>query len=477
MKRTTAVLCTLPILAGLLALAPTATASVAKPAAITSVTPLSGGSTPGSIALTWRSSGARTSYFRLETATTEFSPYPNSPLPRYGRNWAKFIISKAHLRNGVGHVQISQAQLSAAGSGAPLPSGNHLYFRLFAVNNPPGSGPTAWTAYPYEKIIRVRGQAPTGSTPIRVASYNVHVAHPSTDSGNLLWSRRGPRIAADIVSAHPGLVAIQEASAEPMHPNARLTGWAKVQDEQAAYLLRYVNNIRGGESYRLNRVSPYEWGANKGVQATRILYDSSRYRMLSNCTDQNSAGEYQSTSCAFRLYKRSVDPSALYRWASYAQFEDLSSHARFWVLSAHLDNRQAGTYAQRRGWEQLRRTQLQGAISTMKNLAHGQPIVIGMDQNTWQSIPTGFLAHYALVSAGFYDAAAAVTKVNYQYSTENHQYNTGRVQAPTSLGAGARLDVVAMYGMTGASTFRIWHHGDALVRSDHNMVTADVRLP
>lgn len=451
-----------------------------KPAAVTSVTPWAQGENPGDIKLSWNSTGAYTTYYKVETATTEFSPYAGSSLPRKGRNWAafKFTKTQAHQRNGAAWVNITAAQLKAAGAGASLESGNHLYFRVYAVNAPTSTS-YSWTAYPYEKIVRARGLRPTGASPLRVADYNVKIVGVKTDSGQMLWKYRGPRIAQDVIAANPGIVTFQELLASQVSTTP-YSGQAKVDDSQAAWMLKYLR-AQGVSKYALTRISPYTWSPS-GIQGARILYDTTKYRLLSDCREQNSQGQFQSPSCGFMLYKRPVDGEDKHRWAGVAQFQEVKTGKRFWVASLHLDNRNSGTYDQRKAFEELRRTQLTNAIAEVHRRqaaanATGQPIIIGMDQNTWQSIDTGFLPHYSLNGTGFYDTAAALTRTNFQYATENAQFEAGEVQKPTPLGAGARLDVIATEGMPGALAFKIWHHDDTLKRSDHNMVTADLELP
>ena len=447
----------------------TASTRAYTPDAVTAVKARAGNA-PGEIAFTWTAGGGHTSYFRLETATTEFSPFSGSGLPRKGRNWTSFTISP-----GTRTYTLSASQTAAAG--APVQSGNHLYFRLFAVDNPPQPGSTAETSYQYEQIARSAGKAATGASPLRVANYNVHTIEPG-DSGQLLWTTRGPRVADDIIAAHPGIVTLEELSPGPVHPDAGYTGIDKVNDSQAAYLVKYLHD-KGATQYALTRTSSYTWSTS-GIQGARILYDTTKYQLLSSCSDQNSSGQYQSPDCAFQLYKRSVDNETFHRWAAYAHFQEIATGTTFWVLTRHQDNRNPADYTQRLAFEQLRQKQLEDALTyleTRTGWTAGEPIILGMDQNTWQSNPPGFLPHGSLISDGFYDTAGAVTKTNFQYATENKQYDTGLKQAATSLGAGARLDVIATLGMPGAATFDIWHHDDTLVRSDHNMVTADVELP
>ncbi|GMA89413.1 hypothetical protein GCM10025868_46630 [Angustibacter aerolatus] len=72
------------------------------------------------------------------------------------------------------------------------------------------------------------------------------------------------------------------------------------------------------------------------------------------------------------------------------------------------------------------------------------PVVLGGDLNSWQAARGGDPAHDALVAAGFYDTADAVTQVNTRWTT----YNAFARTVPKSpSGWGARLDVIATKGL------------------------------
>jgi endonuclease/exonuclease/phosphatase family metal-dependent hydrolase len=103
------------------------------------------------------------------------------------------------------------------------------------------------------------------------------------------------------------------------------------------------------------------------------------------------------------------------------------------------------------------------------------PVVFGGDLNAWQNNQQGDRPHDALVSAGYFDTAAAATQYNVRWTT----YNGFATTIPSNpSGWGARLDVIAVKGISSASRFenmmlRVQTHR----ASDHNMVVADIRLP
>ncbi|GMA89455.1 hypothetical protein GCM10025868_47050 [Angustibacter aerolatus] len=102
------------------------------------------------------------------------------------------------------------------------------------------------------------------------------------------------------------------------------------------------------------------------------------------------------------------------------------------------------------------------------------PVVLGGDLNSWQAARGGDPAHDALVAAGFYDTADAVTQVNTRWTT----YNAFARTVPKSpSGWGARLDVIATKGLRGAVRFEnVLQRTQTNRPSDHDMVVADLQL-
>ena len=158
---------------GLLSAPPSATAGTKKPSAIKSVT-AGPGSSPGTVVFRWKSAGKRTDYFLLETGLTAFSKSKKSPLPTSGRQARTFKIS-ARARSWT----MSRAQ--SAGAGAPVGSGNHLYYRLTAVNKV--GRKTYAKAYPYLRTVIAEGTAQRRGRVDQYASCHLQSAHRSTGHG------------------------------------------------------------------------------------------------------------------------------------------------------------------------------------------------------------------------------------------------------------------------------------------------------
>ena len=76
---------------------------------------------------------------------------------------------------------------------------------------------------------------------------------------------------------------------------------------QTDSLVRAVHRV-GAPAYRLVRTTPYVAANVKiGTQGTRILYDTTRYTLVSHCSDKTGNHRY-SRSCTIRLPLRAHDP-------------------------------------------------------------------------------------------------------------------------------------------------------------------------
>jgi hypothetical protein len=237
-----------------------------RPAAISSVH-VSAGPGVGEITVSFKS-GAHTTGYQVETGLTTFSKTGHG-LPKDGRNRKVFNF------NGVRHsITLSAAQVASAGA-APA-TGNHLYFRLTAVNTA-GAG-TAVHAYPSLQAGVPRPVSPkSGGTVVRVGTYNVRTAKATSDSRT--WLRRATDVAHEIANHNPGVVALQELG--PGRADGR-NGTTTGTIRQTVSLQKALNGIGAGR-YHLVRTTPYvKAGSKHGTQGARILYDSNKFRLLSH---------------------------------------------------------------------------------------------------------------------------------------------------------------------------------------------------
>jgi endonuclease/exonuclease/phosphatase family metal-dependent hydrolase len=450
----------------LTAAATPAGAAVATPGTISSVT-AKPGPYAGQVTFSWTASGINTTSFVIETGLTTFK-VGDPVLPDHGRN-ARYFSVAATRRS----ITLTAAQVASAG--APVSSANHLYYRFKAVNST--SSGTAVRAWPSLQNVPVKPATPaSGGVGLRVATFNVHTATPS--SGVRPWLTRVPGVARTILSRNPGIVGLQELGigrADGGSQPAMGTTLTQVQS------LVQTLKAQGGGRYQLVRstrfVAP---GTAEAIQGARILYDTSRYRLVSPCPERSDtkplSSESWNSSCTVLLPTLAGDSGWTRRRASYALLADRSTGRSFYVVSAHLDQRHSTTPSLERTYEQLRASQVRTALARVDQLNTGRvPVVLAGDLNTYQNNQGGYDAHDALVAAGYYDTAAAITQVNVRYTTMNHFYCT--LTVPGS-GWGSRLDVVAVKGVRGAPRWEnVMAATDCARPSDHNLVVADIRLP
>lgn len=426
------------------------------PGKITAVTAKPGPGV-GEVTITWEQSGTAATAFEVETGLTSFSPSPTSSLPTHGRSW-KIFRAAGTARS----LTLSADQVAAAG--APVGSANHLYFRLRAVRG------TVQRWYPYLQTVGVKPAVPNAGTPLRVATFNVRTVHAKDDPRT--WLQRVPDVARQIVKFNPGVVLLQELT--PGRADG-VSGSTKGLPRQTDSLQSTLKTV-GGAKYALTRTTPYvKPGLDTNTQGTRVLYDTTRFDLLSNCTDKTATSSY-STSCSISLPIRAEDTGKDRRVAAYAELRERATGKRFFVVSAHLDARHSSTLSVEKTLDKLRADQARHIMRTIAQLNTAKlPVFFGGDLNAWQNNKVGYSAHDALVADGYYDTAAATKQVDITYSTMN---SFATVMEPGTNGFGSRLDAILVKGVRGAVRWEnVMARTDANRPSDHNMVVADVRLP
>lgn len=449
-----ATVCSLALVAGLTASVAPAEAT-ATPSRITHVRAVPGPHT-GQVTISWTQDGRHTTGYKIETGLTTFSKHLKS-MPRTGRSAKIFTVARSRHS-----VTLSAGQVAAAGAG--VATGNHLYFRLYAVN-----GNTS-RAYPYLQAVMPKAATPkTSGTAIRLGSFNVRTARATSDKRN--WLHRAPDVARQIRDKNPGVMAIQELG--PGRADGR-TGKTKGHTRQTVSLLNNLKKVGAGK-YRLVRTTPYvKPGTTHNTQGARILYDSTRYRLVSSCPEKTGKHSY-SSSCSLDLPLLSGDSKNKRRSAAYAAFENRRTGKRFWFASVHLDDRHSKSLAREKTYNALRGRQIKAVYSRIAGLNHkGRQVVIAGDVNSWQNNKAGNAPHDYLVSRGFYDTAAAQTRIKTAYTTINH---FDRVLHPASQGYGVRIDVIMVRGANGAKRFEnVMKVVDSSRPSDHNMIISDLVL-
>ena len=441
-------------------LAPSASAVASIPAAITVLTG-SPGPERGQIVFRWQSTGVNTDHFVLETAITSFH-MTNREWPRQGRGAKSYLISRTARS-----FTLSATQVAAAGAG--LGTGNHLYFQLAAINSELRQPPVTQAYARVQAVMPLGRSAKKRGTKVRAGTFNVRTARATTDKRR--WLVRAPDVAREIVSNKLDVVALQELS--PGRADGKKTS-TNGTPRQTTSLLSSLAKV-GGTKYRLVRTTPYvKPGTAQGSQGARILYDSSRFELLSRCPEKAGSKSYNS-SCTIVMPILSSDSRGKQRRAAYAELKDKRTKRKFFVISAHLDQRHSTKVSEEVRYNQLRGAQATAIVKALKKInPKNRRVIFGGDINSWQTNKIGHAPHTVLVRNGFFDSASARRTINISYGTSN-QFKT--VLAPNIYKFGTRIDAVMVKGTKGANLFaNVMKKSNSARPSDHNLVLADLVL-
>lgn len=237
-------------------------------------------------------------------------------MPKTGRNYHVFKVGPRKHKLVLGSKLLAKA-------GAPLASANHLYFRVYAVNNPHTYPKRERTKYHRNMrtwtngkmgTAAVRGRGPTGSGPeMTFASFNVRGVSVDPENSPHSWLNRRALVGQQILNNQPGIMAMQELL--PTIKNGLTV-------RQTTDLVDWLDSHDGktGKQYRLVRENPYSImsGTQQGM---RILYDADKYELLSACSDPLQVPDSERTDCIIDLPQQL--PGDAVRWAAYAQFAPL----------------------------------------------------------------------------------------------------------------------------------------------------------
>lgn len=315
-----------------------------------------------------------------------------------------------------------------------------------------------------EAFSRSTSDKPSSGT-IRVGTFNVRTARANDGRS---WLQRANDVAREIASRSPGVLAVQELGpGRADGSKGTTTGHLR----QTVSLERSLKRVVGDSRYQLVRTTPYvKPGTNHGTQGTRILYDTRKFKLLSNCPEKTGTKNYN-PSCSMNLPLRSSDSESLRRSAAYARFADRKTGARFWVVSVHLDDRHSGSFSTEKSYNALRGKQARAVYLKVNGLRKaGDKIIYAGDFNSWQTNRAGDAPHEYLVGQGFDDTVAAAKRINVKYPTINHFKTT--LQAKR-----IRLDYVMVKGIKRVLRYEnVMKRVDSSRPSDHNLVVSDVVL-
>ena len=311
--------------AATLLIAPPSASAVADPDAITALSSEPNGD---GVLVRWQSRGSNTDYYLLKTGLTSFSAASSGRFPTTIRVSA---LARSYRLN----------ELDLARAGAAVGTGRQVYYRLYAVNQEGSSSKSR--AYP-----AIRAALPPGlaakkvGTVVRAATFNVRTAKATWDKRH--WMKRKALVAAEIKASKADVVAIQEMS--PGRQDGK-DGSTKKVGRQTTSLLTELKKIGMGH-FKLVRETQYKKpGTIHGTQGTRILYNTRKYELLSKCPEKTGK-KYWNPACSIDLPIMKGDSGKAKRKAAYAAFEDKFTGKRFYMVSAHLDQRHSGRRRPRR---------------------------------------------------------------------------------------------------------------------------------
>jgi endonuclease/exonuclease/phosphatase family metal-dependent hydrolase len=327
------------------------------------------------------------------------------------------------------------------------------------------SGNVASEAVPTAEVNTVTAASKAATTSVRFATFNVRTARADRGTSRH-WTRRALSVAREIKSRNPGIVAIQELG--PGRADGKRVSVRK-RLRQTTSLEKALKSVGAGK-YQLTRTTAYVKPRSRhGTQGTRILYDTSKFRLISKCREKTGKSNWN-RSCAMVMPMTRGKPSS----AAYAEFEHRRTGRNFFVISAHLDSRHSGNRRKERVFDNLRARQARAVYSKVNKLAHGKPVIFGGDINSWRTKAGRHAPFNYLRSKGFRDSTRAPRKIDARYPTINHWKRTLKPNAP---GRQVGLDVIML---NRGKTFRTYENVmkvvDSRRPSDHNMVVSDLVL-
>ncbi len=304
-------------------------------------------------------------------------------------------------------------------------------------------------------------------TQVRFATFNVRTSR--ADIGTTRhWLRRALSVAWEIDNAHPGIVAIQELGPGRADGQKISIGTA---DRQTDSLEKALSSVGAGQ-YKLTRTTSYvKPGTSHGTQGARILFDTTKYSLVSDCVEKTGKSNYN-PSCSMDLPIMKSDANSATRSAAYAEFEDRATGENFFVISVHLDNRHSSNLTKEKTLDALRAAQATAVYDKVSSLAGDTPILFGGDINSWRTKAGSHAPFNFLTSQGFVDAATATKLIDAKYPTVNHWRTSLKANAQ---GRQVALDVVMVKGDVSFSSYEnVMKVVDPSRPSDHNMVVADL---
>lgn len=401
----------------------------------------------GHIKISWTHNGAYTTAQRVHIATSSFES---------GKKGDSHRIIK--VSKDARSYTLTDEDLKALNS--PVGSGRVIRFRVEARNEGPNPTRTKFNTgqTPSAIVGQPRSSAPANATSLTIASYNVTSA--AANPKNHQWKNRKTEVAKQIVNAKAGIVGLQEAITLKQSSSTQIKQLLSEVKKQQAKKNKAVK-------WKLVRDSRYiKRGTAGGNDGQRILYDSAKYKLLSSCKNKTGSGKNSdySMSCVVKLPRAGSASSQ--KFATFAQFQDRTTKAKFWVVSVHLEHRDGAKY------DKNRKAQIKVVLDKIAKINKtNQPVMLVGDLNASNKRATSLATIDTVLKNGFVDAATAKSTKNLAYPT----YNNWAKQSASVSKYGSRIDFIMGKGANvHFSQYTTVKNG--YKASDHNIVKATVKF-
>lgn len=288
---------------------------------------------------------------------------------------------------------------------------------------------------------------------VKFASYNVECSG-CEKSGTAKWPTRGRVIAQNISAQAPDVLAAVEASGDsdgnPANPQRQV----------------YLDLDSRLSALKLTDSDPAPSTSNQG---NRLYYNPSKFTLVS-----------KGWLSGIRDYSKADTHSTNTPWAKLQSKSDPKT--QFFVVAAHFSIPTTSSKNERKTLLGKNSAQLLKALNA-KNTTH-LPVILGGDFND-NRYPEGRIdgAQPTLIRGGFYDSSASLHRYGTYKSTYNNSQSPSK-QISDRNGDGQRIDYILTQGMRGSQSFtNVWNPKTAagkslsLVPSDHNLITAVLRVP
>lgn len=266
-------------------------------------------------------------------------------------------------------------------------SGDYTFVkvRVFRSNGHNAGTPAKW-------IKPTPIAPPATGTQVTLGTFNVRLwtAEDRKSKKITAWPVRRKKVARTILDSGAGVTFLQEVSGPP---KLKVAG-KKWQFEDLVGLLPKKYKLTSRDLYK-------QRGRTAGSQGSRIIYDSSKYSVL-------TTGYLKMPSFNIKLT----------RWVPWALFRVKATGEEFYGLSVHLQSGDDKDGTLRRFNMRQKQTDYLSA-QLPKLSATGRAVYIGGDFNSTSNTKPYNNVHRTFVANGFYDAFATTSVTGDAFPTSN----------------------------------------------------------